>query len=300
MQHSEEEFTGAGNAHIYFQTWLPNRSPRALLVIVHGAAEHSGRYERFAEHFVQFGFGATALDHIGHGRSSGTPGHIRNFGDYVDTLDRFCDLLQERYPGVPLVLLGHSMGGLISTCYLLQNQNAFAGCILSGPALITELEPPWWQRMMIQFFATFAPRLGVLQLDSSGVSRDPLEVQKYLDDPLVYGGKLSARKVSQLFAAMQWAQEQVADIRIPMLLLHGGEDKLTSASGSQFLYDNISSEDKTLKIYPGLYHEIFNEPERLTVFADIEIWLGARLERRRDDRDSEDTGGSSSRETDSA
>jgi alpha-beta hydrolase superfamily lysophospholipase len=251
--------------------------------VAHGAAEHSGRYRRFAEHFVGRGYAVAALDHVGHGRSDGARGYVRNFADYVDTLDRFLNIVRDGFPETPVILLGHSMGGLMSACYLLQNQDAFAGCILSGPAIKTDLEPPWWQLMLIQFFSTVLPRLGVLQLDASGVSRDPLEVQQYLDDPLVYGGKLSARKVSQLFAAMSWVQEQVAEISLPMLLLHGGSDAMTAPAGSQFLYDNISSNDKTLQIYPGLYHEIFNEPERAEVFADIENWLNQRLERRSDD-----------------
>lgn len=283
MQHSEGTFKGARGAKIHYQQWLPDHAPRGLIVLVHGAAEHSGRYQRFAEHFVQSGFGTAALDHIGHGRSHGQRGYVRNFSDYVETLDRFVTMLTQEFPGVPRILLGHSMGGLISACYLIQNQEAFAGCVLSGPAIKTDLEPPLWQRLLIQCFSAVLPRMGVLQLDASGVSRDPLEVQQYLDDPLVYGGKLSARKVSQLFAAMGWVQEQASDIRLPILLMHGEADTLTSPEGSRFLYDNVSSEDKTLKIYPGLYHEIFNEPERMQVFADLESWLDQRLDRRQVD-----------------
>lgn len=280
MQHREGDLKGAGDAQIHYKMWLPEQAPRALIVLVHGAAEHSGRYQRFAEHFLQHGYATAALDHIGHGRSEGQPGFISNFSEYVETLDRFVNFLVQELPGVPRVLLGHSMGGLISACYLIQNQEAFVGCVLSGPAIKTDLQPPLWQRLLIQFFSLVAPRMGVLQLDASGVSRDPLEVQQYLDDPLVYGGKLSARKVSQLFAAMEWVHEQVADIRLPILLMHGEADTLTSPSGSRFLFEHVSSEDKTLKIYPGLYHEIFNEPERLQVFADLQAWLDQRLDRR--------------------
>ena len=283
MEHREGTFTGADNSEIFFQYWSPEQDARAVLAIVHGAAEHSGRYARFADHFVRKGYACAALDHIGHGRSQGSPGYIRNFADYIETLDRFCGQVRTDFPGVPLVLLGHSMGGLISSCYLLQNQRGFAGCILSGPAIQTDLQPPWWQRMLIRFFSVVAPKLGVLQLDASGVSRDPLEVQQYIDDPLVYGGKLSARKVAQLFAAMERIQEQASEISLPLLLLHGSADTLTSPSGSRFLYEKASSSDKTLKIYPGLYHEIFNEPERGDVFADIESWLDARIERRHED-----------------
>jgi alpha-beta hydrolase superfamily lysophospholipase/glutathione S-transferase len=280
MQHREASFKGAGEVDIHYQQWAPEHSPRGLIVLVHGAAEHSGRYRRFAEHFANLGYATAALDHIGHGRSEGQRGYVRNFGEYVETLDRFVQLLKGEFAEVPRVLLGHSMGGLIASCYLLQNQDDFVGCVLSGPAIKTDLEPPIWQRLLIQFFSMVAPRMGVLQLDASGVSRDPLEVREYLDDPLVYGGKLTARKVSQLFAAMQWIQEQASDIRLPLLLMHGEADMLTSPSGSRYLYEHVSSEDKTLKLYPGLFHEIFNEPERLKVFEDLQDWLDQRLERR--------------------
>ncbi len=288
MQHGEATFKGAGEAEIHFQQWSPERAPRALIVLVHGAAEHSGRYRRFAEHFVNAGYATAALDHIGHGRSEGQRGYVGNFAEYVETLDRFVQLLKQEFPDTPMILLGHSMGGLIASCYLLQNQDDFVGCVLSGPAIKTDLEPPIWQRLLIQFFSMVAPRLGVLQLDANGVSRDPLEVREYLDDPLVYGGKLTARKVAQLFAAMQWIQEQAADIRLPMLLMHGEADSLTSPAGSKFLYEQISSEDKTLKLYPGLYHEIFNEPERAQVFADLQAWLDPRLDRRDPDAKDEE------------
>lgn len=277
MSEREGHFSGAEGHSIYYRYWLPEQPPQAVLLVVHGAAEHSGRYARFAEHFVARGFACAALDHIGHGQSEGTPGYIRDFDDHVETLDRFQRQVSADFGGVPLILLGHSMGGLISCCYLLQHQDAFAGCILSGPAIKTELEPPWWQRTLIQLFSRLLPKLGVLQLDAAGVSRDPAEVKAYREDALVYTGKLSARMVSQLFAAMQLVQHRAAEIHCPLLLLHGGADVLTAPSGSQFLNDSVASADKTLKIYPGLYHEIFNEPERADVFADIETWLAARL-----------------------
>ncbi|MEP5766646.1 MAG: lysophospholipase [Halieaceae bacterium] len=280
MEHREGSFGGADSADIYYQSWSPQRVPRALIVLVHGAAEHSGRYRRFAEHFVQRGYAVAALDHVGHGRSMGTPGYVRRFSDYVDSLDQFCQLLDEEFTGVPKILLGHSMGGLISCCYLLQAQDRFAGCVLSGPAIKTELEPPFWQFFLIRMFSLLVPKMGALQLDADGVSRDPIEVEKYRNDPLVYTGKLSARKVSELFAAMQLVQQEAGKITLPLLLLHGAADSLAAPSGSQFLFDHVGSTDKTLKIYPELYHEIFNEPERLEVFADVQDWLDQRVDRR--------------------
>ena len=277
MQHREGTFTGAGGASIYFQAWLPEQAPRAILLVVHGAAEHSGRYQRLAGHFVAHGYAVAALDLPGHGRSDGTPGYVRRFKDYVDTLDSFQCKLTEGFPLLPQILLGHSMGGLISAIYLLQNQAAFAGCVLSGAAIKTELEPPLLQLLLIRLFSLFLPKLGVLQLDASGVSRDPAEVEAYVNDPLVYTGKLSARKVSELFKAMAGIQANAAGISLPMLILHGEADTLAAPEGSRFLNEQIGSADKTLKIYPGLYHEIFNEPEREEVFTDILHWLDARL-----------------------
>ncbi len=279
MKHREGTFTGAGKGSIYYQYWQPDEAPRALILVVHGASEHSGRYQHFAEHFVNGGYAVVAFDNIGHGRSEGTPGYVRRFSDFVDTLDIFQKQVSQDFPDVPQILLGHSMGGLISTLYLLRNQQRFAGCVLSGPAIKTELEPPTLQLWLIRSFSLLLPKLGVLQLDANGVSRDPAEVERYVNDPLNYSGKLSARTVSELFKSMNHVQQNASVISLPMLLLHGGADAMASPEGSRFLHQHISSADKTLRIYPGLFHEIFNEPEKEQVFGDIDSWLDRVLSR---------------------
>jgi alpha-beta hydrolase superfamily lysophospholipase len=273
MQQEQGTFQGIRDAAIFYQYWKPETAARAVIVIAHGAAEHSGRYQRFAEHFVGLGYAVAALDHYGHGQSDGQRCCLKSFSDYTDGLDIFRSKVAEDFPGLPLVLLGHSMGGLISANYLLRRQDAFAACVLSGPAVKTDLEPPLFQLLLIKLFSLVAPNMGVLQLDASGVSRDPAEVERYVSDPLNYGGKLSARLVSELFNAMNAIQSRAGEIQLPLLMLHGGDDALASAEGSRFLNEHVSSSIKSLKIYPGLYHEIFNEPEHLKVFADIERWL---------------------------
>ncbi len=277
MQHTQGHFTGARDASIFYQYWKPDRAARAVILIAHGAAEHSGRYQRFARHFVGAGYAVAALDHYGHGHSDGERCCIKGFTDYTDTLEIFRQQVERDLSGLPVVLLGHSLGGLISTGLLLQNQHAFAACILSGPAIKTDLQPPLWQILLIRFFSLVAPDMGVLQLDASGVSRAPAEVEKYVNDPLNYGGKLSARLVAELFTTMHAVQARAAEIQLPMLILHGEADPMASVEGSRFLNEHISSSDKTLKIYPHLYHEIFNEPEHPEVFADIERWLDVLL-----------------------
>ena len=182
------------------------------------------------------------------------------------------------FAGLPQILLGHSMGGLIGTLFLLQHQREFVGCVLSGPAVKTEIEPPYLQLLLIRCLSVVAPKVGVLQLDASGVSRDPAVVADYVADPLVNHTKMSARMVAELFAAMHHIQDEANRISLPMLLLHGGEDVMAAPGGSHFLHEKISSEDKTLKIYPGLYHEIFNEPEREAVFADMLEWCDGHIQ----------------------
>jgi alpha-beta hydrolase superfamily lysophospholipase len=258
---------------MYYQYWQPDEAPKAVILVVHGASEHSGRYQHFAGHFVNGGYAVAAFDNIGHGRSEGPPGYVRRFSDFVESLDVFQKQVAEDFPGLTQILLGHSMGGLISSLYLLTNQQLFAGCILSGPVIKTEPEPPTLQLWLIRSLSLLLPKLGVLQLDANGVSRDPAEVERYVNDPLNYSGKLSARTVSELFKSMKYVQQNASVISLPMLLLHGGADVMASPEGSRFLDQHISSPDKTLRIYPGLFHEIFNEPEKEQVFGDMDSWL---------------------------
>ena len=274
MKHSEGRLSGNS---LFYQCWEPEHGARAVFVLAHGAAEHSGRYDIFGRHFAARGYTVAALDHPGHGQSEGVRCHIDRFADYLEALDLFQQQVSADHPGVPQILLGHSLGGLIATSYLLQHQDAFAGCILSGPAIKTELAPGFLQMLVIRFLSAFFPTAGALQLDPSGVSRDPEEVARYVNDPLNHSGKLSARLVAELFRAMATVQSRAGEITLPLLLLHGGADVMASPEGSRFLEANVGSADKTLSIYPGLYHEIFNEPEREQVFADILVWCESLL-----------------------
>jgi acylglycerol lipase len=271
MQHSEGTFVSEGVGSVFYQYWVPEQ-PRAVVLLVHGAGEHSGRYQRLAEKLCSHNYAVAGLDHVGHGKTDGTRVYVKRFEDYTQTLRVFHRKVAEDFPALPVIMLGHSLGGLITSHYLLQHQGELAACILSGPAVMTELEPGFFQTLVIRLLSAIAPKAGVLQLDASGVSRDPEEVQRYVDDPLVHNGKMTARMLSELFGAMQKIQADAARIEIPLLLLHGGADAMTAPQGSRFLYEHINSDNKQLKIYPGLYHEIFNEPEREAVFGDVIEW----------------------------
>lgn len=278
MKHETARFDFQFNNNaIFYQSWQPDTDSRAIVLLVHGLAEHSSRYQEFAEYLVSQDYLVAALDLPGHGQSHGGKAYFNRFSDHQYAVEQLRQLFAQRYPSKKIFLLGHSMGGLVSSSVMLDAQQHYAGCILSGAALKTALQPPAIQIWLINLLSRLLPRLGVMQLDSAAVSRDPEVVKAYLDDPLVYGGKVSARCAAEMFKAMQRVKAQNAQIEIPLLVLHGEADDLTAPEGSRELYNNVSSQDKTLRIYPQLYHEILNEAERDQVYGDIVEWLAVRV-----------------------
>ena len=261
---------------VFYRHW-PVPQPSAVILLVHGLGEHSGRYQEFAQFMNARRIAVVAPDHVGHGLSPGPRAFCRRATDFTAPLDTLRDMIDDWYPGQPCFLVGHSMGGLISARYLLDHQCEFAGCALSGAAL-EMTEPPSPVTLWISRFISLVwPTLGLLQLDATGVSRDPVVVQKYVDDPLVHGGKISSRLVTELFAMMDEVAAGRATITLPMLVMHGDADAMTAAEGSKNFHAAIGSEDKTLRIYPGLYHEIFNEPERMEIMGELADWIAAHI-----------------------
>lgn len=266
-----------GSSRLYQQTWKPDSEPRAVVLIVHGLGEHSSRYVHVADHLTRRGFAVYTLDHYGHGKSDGHAGFVERFSVYLDGVAALLEKAQNEHADQPLFLIGHSLGGLISAAFLLEHQAAFQAAVLSGPAIKSDQTPPAIVIALIKLLSAIAPTLPMIRLDASGVSRDPSVVSTYMNDPLVHHGKLSARLIAEMSAAMHDTLASAATIRLPIILMHGEDDRLTSPSGSAELFEAIGSEDKTLKTYPGLYHEIFNEPEQDKVLADMSTWLEAHL-----------------------
>ncbi|PHR20948.1 MAG: lipase [Sphingopyxis sp.] len=267
----------AAGAKLHMQKWLPDDPPKAIILLVHGYAEHAGRYRYFAKYCVSKGYAVFAVDHWGHGKSDGTPGYVPDFSVFHDGVDELLAAATEEFSELPIILVGHSMGGLIGATYLLSNQSKFAACVLSGPAIKAAEEPSAFLKGISGFLSRFFPKLGVLELDPNGVSRDPQVVVDYLADPLVYNGKMGARLAAEMLANMSTIQEHAGQITLPMLMLHGGQDSLAAVEGSRFLDGHISSSEKKLIIYPELFHEIFNEPEKENVLADMTDWLDKQL-----------------------
>jgi len=277
MKHQEGNFKGVRDAGIYYQCWLPEDEPKAVLLVVHGLAEHSGRYMNVVNRFVPLGYAIYAIDHLGHGKSDGTRVYVERFEDFTDTLKIFFDMMRKWQSEKPIFLVGHSMGALISAGYLLDYQDELTGAVLSGAAVKVPESISSAIIFMGKVLSKLMPKFGLIGLEADGVSRDPAVVQAYLDDPLVYTGKTTARLGAELLKSMQHITEEAARITLPILFLQGSADKLIDPGGAQMLYDSVGSADKTIKNYDGLYHEVFNEPERDQVLDDFEAWLEAHL-----------------------
>jgi len=277
MDHIEGNFKGVRNTNIYYQAWLPDGAVKAVLLIVHGLGEHSGRYRNVVDHFVPLGYAIYALDHIGHGKSDGEREIVAKFADFTDTLTIFQDMVKEWQKEKPVFLLGHSLGGAIVSYYLLDHQAGLKGAIISAPAVKVGDGITPMTITMSKVLSKIAPKMGVLALDATLISKDPLVVEAYVNDPLVFHGKTPARMGAEMLSAMQRISTEAGKITLPILIVQGGDDKLVDPAGAKMLNELASSKDKTLAIYAGMYHEVFNEPNRMRVLKEVETWLAARL-----------------------
>ncbi len=273
---SETTFSNNDNFELFEQTW-PCKDARGVVLITHGIAEHSSRYAHVAQSLVEAGYLVVGFDLRGHGKSSGKRTYINSFQDYLNDLQAVLDRVQETYRDLPLFLLGHSMGGAIVARFLIERKPAVAGAILSAPSVkISDDISPFLQKIS-GIISAILPKLPVVKLDSASISKDPAVVKAYDDDPLNYRGGVLARTGAEMLNTTRVIQANAGAIDLPLLILHGSEDKLADVSGSKMLDEKVSSNDKTLKIYDGLFHEILNEPERDQVKADIINWLNAHI-----------------------
>jgi alpha-beta hydrolase superfamily lysophospholipase len=278
MEHREGTFSSVRNIKIFYQAWLPSGDVKAVLLVVHGLGEHSGRYMNVVNHFVPLGYAVYGLDHVGHGKTEGGPTEvIESFDDLMIPLTTYYNMVKSWQPGKPIFLLGHSLGGLIATYYLIDHQADFKGAIISAPAIKLGESITPITITLAKILSKIAPKMGLQSLNVSTISRDPSVVTAYVNDPLVFHGKSPARIAAEAIQAMQRTNAEMHKITLPFITVQGSDDKLVDPGGAQMLYDKASSEDKTLKIYPGYYHEVFNEPEKNVVLKDVETWLAAHL-----------------------
>ncbi|MFW2336374.1 alpha/beta hydrolase [Ilumatobacter sp.] len=273
--HHEGTFTSYDGLTIFRRSWLPDGDPRAAVMLVHGLGEHSGRYAHVADRLTASGYAVHALDHRGHGRSEGKRVYVKSYDEFMADLIQFRALVERSHPGLPVVALGHSMGGNLVMGHVLDHQDGLAGMVLSGPALKAgdELSPA--KVTIFKAVAKIAPGLRPEGLDAEAISRDPAVVAAYQADPLVFTGKISAGLGAALLDAMDTFPARYASLSLPILLLHGSEDRLTNIEGTRELEREATNAAVTAHYYDGLYHEVFNEPEQDRVLDDLVAWLDA-------------------------
>jgi alpha-beta hydrolase superfamily lysophospholipase len=274
---TERSFDGLGGVRIVYDTWTPGADPRAVVILSHGFGEHAGRYHHVARRFGEAALVTYALDHRGHGRSGGKRVYLKDMGEYTGDFATLVGHADREWPGLPKVVLGHSMGGTIVFAYACDHPADYDLVALSGPAIATQDDVSRLLAVAGKMLGRIIPGLPVQKLDAGAVSRDPDVVAAYQADPLVWHGKVPAGVARALLEVGATMPQRARRLKKPLLVVHGGEDRLIPAAGSQRLVDCVAGEDVHLKIYPGLYHEVFNEPERQRVLDDVVSWIEARI-----------------------
>jgi alpha-beta hydrolase superfamily lysophospholipase len=272
VAHFEATFKGHGDLELYYQCWQPVTRPKAIVAVVHGHGEHSGRYNNVVDWFVPKGYAVYAFDLRGHGRSPGKRGYIESFAEYRNDAAAFLDLVRSEEPNSKVFLLGHSQGGLIALNYVLHDGAGLAGVVASGPVL----SPPGISPLLIQLSKVLSsvwPGLSLATgMDTTALSRDPAVVEAYVNDPLVHA-KGTPRLGAETLVAVDWTQAHAAEMALPCLIVHGSDDRLCPPEGSQRFYESVTFADIERVEYEGYYHEVFNEPGKEKVLADVEAWV---------------------------
>jgi len=271
----EERIGSAKNVNIFVRSWQPEAKPRTVVVICHGVNSHGGQYLWSGEQFAARGQAVYALDLRGRGRSEGERFYVEDVADYVSDVAVTVALARSRHPGLPVFLLGHSAGGVVSATYVLDHQTEVTGFICESFAF--QVPAPGFALAAIKGVSHFAPRLPVLKLKNEDFSRDAKAVEALNNDPLTAHEVQPAITVAALVRADEHLQEEFPHITLPVLIMHGTDDKATVCHGSEFFYQTAGSKDKTLKLYEGHYHDLLNDVGKEQVMADIQAWIDARV-----------------------
>ena len=250
-------------------------SPRARVVLLHGYAEHAGRYAEVLAGLTGAGYECHTLDLRGHGRSEGVRGHVLRFEEYLEDVDLFLESL----PGtaLPRFLFGHSLGGLISLSYVLRRPDAFGGLAVTSPFLLPAMPVPWLKETLANAASRFAPTLLLdSEIDARWLSHDPAIVEAYVADPMVFK-TVNPRWFFEVRKVQDEILERAGEIRLPTLFLLGGADPIAHPGRGREVFERLGSADKRLEVYPGLFHEVLNEVERAQVLRDLLDWLGEKV-----------------------
>ena len=271
----DETFTGLGGYHIFCRSWRPREQPRGVVAIVPGFNAHSGYYQWVAERLVADRLAVYAVDLRGRGKSDGERFYVQTFDDYVSDAAGLVTLAKSREPGLPVYLLGHSAGGVVSCLYTLDHQQELAGLICESFAF--QVPAPDFALAVLKGLSHIAPHAHVLPLKNADFSRDPQAVAAMNADPLIAHETQPTQTVAAMVRADERLKKEFPRITLPVLILHGTADKATKPAGSQLFYDTAGSKDKTLKLYEGHFHDLLNDLDKEKVMTDITGWIDARL-----------------------
>jgi alpha-beta hydrolase superfamily lysophospholipase len=276
LEHREGTFSGSGGIPLYYQAWLPSPPRRAVLVNLHGLGDHSGLYPNLAAHFPAGGIALYAYDMRGNGRSAGQRAYVRRWSEYRDDLHVFLNQVRQWEPGLPLFLLGNSLGGLVVLDYTLQHPNGLAGVIAAATPLGEVGVPPILMalgRLLSRVVPRFSLNVG---MDLSGLARDPSVVETVLADPLFHR-RGTARLSTEVTAAIDRVQELAGNLAVPLLVLHGSADRMVPPHGSRSFFAKVRYPDREFREYPDAYHGLFADLDFERVLQDVERWVEAHI-----------------------
>ncbi|XP_026579097.1 monoglyceride lipase isoform X1 [Pseudonaja textilis] len=269
----------ADGQYLFCRYWKPAAAPRGLVFVVHGAGEHCCRYDDLAKMLTGINFFVFAHDHVGHGQSEGDRMVVSDFHVFVRDSLQHIDLMKKDHPGIPVFLLGHSMGGAIAILTACERPNDFSGMVLISPLVVASPDVATPIKVFAAKVLNFVlPNLSLGSIDPNVISRNKKEVENYRSDPLVYHGGMKVSFVIQLLNAIAKIERSLPKLFLPILALHGSPDKLCDIRGSYLLMDTAPSQDKTFKVYDEAFHALHKELPDVTtsVFKEIETWIGQR------------------------
>lgn len=276
QRHVEGRLQGVGDIELYWRGWLPDSEPQAVVVFAHGSLEHGERHPDLRNSLTRAGIAVYAVDFRGHGRSRGRPGHIRSMAWVVDDLDKMWRQATSLHDQVPAFLLGYSFGAMVALEHVLHAESKPAGMVLVSTGIDVSAVPPL-QAKIARLLSAVTPNLPMIEAPSSDMSRDPEVVRAYEDDPLVFHGRAPARTVGELLASIERVAPRLGEVRVPLLVIHGGSDVVANPEGGRLVHAETGSADKTLSIFDGLFHDVFNEPERKQVIDVVVRWILDRI-----------------------
>ncbi|MBO9639526.1 MAG: lysophospholipase [Siphonobacter aquaeclarae] len=268
-------FTSGDNSKIFYQHWEAGGEAKAVLVIVHGLNSHSGYYDGFAQQVIGAGIEVYALDLPGRGRSEGERYYIEDYHAVIEDISQLVAIARGAYPALPLFLLGHSAGGVFASVFAALHPDKLNGLISESFAF--QVPAPDAALATLKFLSHIIPHTRVVRLNNEDFSRDEAVVEAMNTDPLLKDEKQPTKTMQQLILAAGFLKEEMPQMNLPVLILHGTADKATRPEGSQYFFDHISSPDKTLKLYEGHYHDLLNDLGKETVVSDILQWINGRV-----------------------